>query len=377
MTTSLALALGSLAALLGTWLGYPVAIRLWAAAAPSRMQPDYSTGAGRSVSIILATRESAAAILARVANLLDTDHPAPLLQVVVALDADGARATAADLTSLPACAQVVIGDQPGGKACALNAGVRAATGEMLVMADTAQRFDRRTIPELVAHLEDARFAAVSGALELGGGRFSPIHWYWRLEKWLRCHEAVVHSAIGVTGAVYAVRRDRWPVIPPGTLLDDVYVPMALLLRGWRVGFTYSARATDVRAFSASAEQTRKARTMTGLFQLHRLLPDVLTDRNPLRFRYMLHKLARLTTPLWVVIAALGTLGAALPLIVLYPRGAIAAVVTTAAIVVVTPPLRRLAIGGAGWAFSMQMAVIKALRNGVTQRWSVWQDDGRR
>lgn len=359
------------------WLGYPMAVRLWAAVAPRGIQPDHVAGPRRSVSVVLATRETAEAITARVENLLDTDHPAERLQVVVALDAEGARSTPAELAHLPAGVAVVVGDPPGGKAAALNAGVRAATGDVLVMADTAQRFDRRTIPELVAHLEDTRFGAVSGALQLGGSRLSPVHWYWQLEKWLRYHEAMVHSTIGATGAVYAVRRDRWPTIPAGTLLDDVYVPMALMLGGWRIGFVHEARATDVRAFDASAEQTRKTRTLTGLFQLHALLPDLLSARNPLRGRYVLHKLARLTTPFWVLLAAVGALGVAVPVGAQYPRATLGAVAAGLVLILAVPPVRRLLVGAVSWAFGMQVAVLRAVRNGARKQWSVWQESGRR
>lgn len=371
------LAGGSASALLLIWLGYPIVVRLWAAVVPRRIRPDHEAGPSRSVSVVLATRATAAEISARVQNLLETDHPSERLQVVVALDAEGAHSTPAFLVDLPECVSVVVGDPPGGKAAALNAGVRAAKGDVLILADTAQRFDRRTIPELVANLEDTRFGAVSGALQLGGNHLSPIHWYWRLEKWLRYHEAVVHSSIGVTGAVYSVRRHLWPEIPVGTLLDDVYVPMALVLRGWRIGFVHEARAVDVRALGASAEQARKTRTMTGLFQLHALLPGVLSARNPLRWRYVMHKLVRLTTPLWLLVAVLGAIGVAVQFGMQYPHLSLVTVATGLSAALAIPPLRRMLAGGISWAFGMQVAVLRALHNGAKKRWSVWQDAGRR
>ncbi|MEQ1693852.1 MAG: glycosyltransferase, partial [Gemmatimonas sp.] len=238
MTILATTAAGSLGAILLIWIGYPIAV--WGLALVIRrpIRPDYERARSRRVSVVLATREHAAIIEARVSNLLDTEHPSSLIDVIVALDAEGARATRESLGHLDPRVHAVGGDAPGGKAATLNAGVRAAAGDVLIMADSAQRFDRRTIPELVACLEDERFAAVSGALSLGdrGGR-SPVHAYWRMEKWLRYNESLLHSSIGVTGAVYATRRTAWPVIPPGTLLDDVFVPMSLVLAGHRVGFT--------------------------------------------------------------------------------------------------------------------------------------------
>ena len=41
--------------------------------------------------------------------------------------------------------------------------------------------------------------------------------YWRYEKWLRRHESAVASTLGVTGAIYALRRSLWQALPPDTV----------------------------------------------------------------------------------------------------------------------------------------------------------------
>ena len=48
---------------------------------------------------------------------------------------------------------VLDGDAAGGKAASVNAGVRAATGEVLVFTDTQQRFEPEAIDALVASLQ--------------------------------------------------------------------------------------------------------------------------------------------------------------------------------------------------------------------------------
>ena len=75
--------------------------------------------------------------------------------------------------------------------------------------------------------------AASGRLELAAGANAPslpLRLYWSLERWLRRREADVHSAVGVTGAIYAMRRELWTPLPAGLILDDLYVPMRLVLR---------------------------------------------------------------------------------------------------------------------------------------------------
>lgn len=374
MTLPAILALASLAALLAIWLGYPLLI--WVAA---RLFPRQSFAGkiepNRTVSVILATRDNAAIVRRRVENLLDSEHPSGLLEVIVALDAQGAQSTVAELSDIDPRVRVVHGDQPGGKASALNAGVRAATGEILVMADAQQRFDARTIPELVAALSDNRFGAVSGALELGGHeekRRSPVDMYWAMEKWLRYNECIVHSTIGVTGAVYATRRAIWPGVPANTLLDDVFVPMSLVLAGHRVGFTYKARAFDVRTFDSTNEGVRKTRTLTGVMQLRELLPDIMSLRkNPVCLQFVGHKILRLLTPIIGAVFALSML-------VLLVQFAISAsssmrwiMFGAIAALFVVPPTRRKLLALIRWGLSLQMATTRALVNGVTGRWGVW------
>ena len=372
MTLLALVALGSFGAIALIWFGYPALVWLTARLFGRPLRPVHHPDSARTVSVVLATRDAAAAILARIANLYETSHPPSRLEIIVALDAQGAKATAEELLAADPRIRVVIGDEPGGKACALNAGVRAATGEILVMADAQQRFEVRTIPELVAALEDGRFGAVSGALTLGGAGASPVQWYWSLEKWLRHSEARLHSSVGVTGAVYATRRALWPVIPAGALLDDVYVPMALVLSGYRVGFTYAARAWDVRVFDAQGEQARKTRTLTGVLQLRHLLPGLLSPaRNPIWAQFVAHKLLRLATPALFAIGVFSTVLIALVLVT-QARGEVQLLILAlVAIAMLVPGLRRRLLTAAKWAIAMQVATTHATVNGMHERWQVW------
>lgn len=382
MTPALVLLVLAAAAVGAIWLGYPALMFAWARLRPRANVPTLPADRAEwpHVTAILATRDAAEIVRARVANLVDTDWPADRLDVIVTLDADGAASTPAELAGTfsradgtPATnVQVIVGDAPGGKACALEAAVRVARGELLLMADSRQRFERDTLPTLAAALGDPRFGAASGALTLGGDGRSPVHRYWALEKRLRHAEAIVHSSIGVTGAVYAMRRALWPGLPSGTLLDDVYVPMALVLAGHRVGFVPEAIATDVRAFDAAAEQGRKARTLTGVLQLCRLLPDVLSPaRNPVWGRFVAHKLLRLATPLFALLGVLGGAWLLLALLLRHPAPTALALAIGLAVVLVVPPLRRLALAVARWGLAMQLATVKGVLNGVRGRWAVW------
>lgn len=365
----------SLLALATIWGGYPLAVRLLGALRrESRPEPVVGH---QSVSVIIASHDEAAAINARIDDVLCSVYPANRIEVIIALDSARARSTVEELRRADPRVTVLVGDAPGGKASSLNAAARAARYELLVFTDTAQRFEPHAIGELVAQFRDPRIGAVSGMLELGrsGRALNLAERYWLYERWLRRWEARLHSSVGVTGAIYAMRSPLWEDLPAGLILDDLYGPMRLVLQGWRVGFTERAGAHDVRRFAPSDEYRRKVRTLTGVIQVCAWLPGVLNPiRNPIWLQFVFHKLLRLATPyltIFVAIAAVWTAGAA---IAASPVGG--RIVPVVAILMVllclVPRVRRVVRAQIAWGVALQSSIVVATMNGVRGRWDVWQ-----
>lgn len=357
-------ALACLAILVLIWVGYPVIVQLLAWVVPRpRAAPS---GALPRVTFVLATRSGSDEYLRRIANAFETDYPAELLDAVVGLDAavTGNTGGGERLT-------VARGDEPGGKATALNAAVRAARGEILVFSDVAQVFERSTIPRLVEELRrDPGLGAVSGLLDVGrGGSGGLMTLYWKWERWLRRNEALLHSTVGVTGAVYAMRRGCWRPLPAGLILDDVYGPMRIVLDGSRVGFRADAIATDERTFDVQQEFRRKVRTLTGVIQLCAWLPATLVPfRNPIWLQFVFHKLLRLATPYLVLVLLVAS---AIGVVTRAPREAavgISALLPVGVLVILASRKLRSTLR---MGLAMQLAVVRATVNGVRGNWDVW------
>ncbi len=373
------LVLTSTVALCAIWVLYPLAISALAALRrPARRSAPGATPVP-TATVVIATRDDAATIRARVQNVLESQYPAARLQVVVALDAMGSRTSAADLAGMDPRVTVVEGDASGGKAAALNAGVRAARGDVLVFTDAHQRFRPDAIGLLVAALADGRTGAASGCLEVAAHGGSPTlgDRYWFYERWLRRCEAEVHSTVGVTGAIYAVKAPLWVPLPRGLILDDVYAPMQLVLRGYRVAFVEAAKAEDARRFEAKQEYRRKTRTLTGVLQLCAWLPAVLVPvRNPIWLQFVFHKLLRLLTPYLALAIAVGTavlLAEAVGTAIgdEHRIAAAALVACGIALILARPRLRRRAGELVSWSVALQAAVVVATYNGLRGRWDVW------
>ena len=197
--------------------------------------------------------------------------------------------------------------EKGGKAAALNAGVALAQNELLVMADARQRWADDALLRLVENFSDPRIGAVSGdlVLEAAPGVLAGVGLYWRFEKWMRKKESRLASQVGVTGAISAVRRSLFQPIPQGTLLDDVFWPMHVALKGYRVVHDERAKAFDRLPEKTHDEFRRKVRTLAGNFQLLTLLPlgALFPWSNPIWWQWVSHKLMRLVVP-WALLAML-------------------------------------------------------------------------
>lgn len=291
------------------YVGYPCLLAVWAriAGRPTRRAP-FAGGAWPSISIVVAARNEAARLPARIDNLLAQQYPGPCEIVVVS---DGS-------TDDPRSALARFGDAvrlievpAGGKPRALNAGVAASTGDILVFADVRQRFAPGAIVALVSNFSDPVVAGATGELILdceahdvdtpvGDG----IGLYWKYEKSLRRNESRVWSTLGATGAIYALRRRCWSRLPETTLLDDVLAPIRAVLAGGRIVFEESAVAYDRASTDAATETRRKKRTLAGNYQILAQEPRLLVPFvNPVWVQYVSHKLGRLVVP-WALVALL-------------------------------------------------------------------------
>ncbi len=304
----------SLAFIVYAYVGYPLALAGAARLAPRPVRKR-APGVAPGVSIVIAARNEARRLPARIDNLLSLDYEGPKQIIVVS---DGSTDdTAAALAPYAGVVEVI--DIPhSGKAAAVNAGVARARHNLLVFADARQTFAHDALRQLVANFSDPRVGGVTGELvldcehdagALGASAVAEgVGLYWRYEKWIRRQESLLHSTLGATGAIYALRRELWTPLPPGTLLDDVLAPMRAVLQGARVIFDDTALAYDRVAANAEEEQRRKTRTIAGNYQILALEPRLLNPwRNPVWVQYVSHKISsRMLVPFALIACLLSS-----------------------------------------------------------------------
>ena len=291
----------SFAVIFYAYAGYWLALRLFA-----RKRRVAVGDPEPSVSVLMAARNEGHNLAAKLQNLAELDFPAHLLQVIVV--SDGSTDNTAEVLAQFPSVEAVMLPVSGGKALALNEGVRRATGELLWMLDVRQRVERDALRRLLPAFADPAVGAVSGELLLENADGSPsseaLGIYWNIEKAVRRMESESGSVVGVTGAIYLMRRALYEPLPAGLVLDDVLVPIQVARRGYRVLFQPAAVARDRIFVEPGKEFRRKVRTLTGNLQLLQMAPWLLGPSNPLLLRFVSHKLLRLPVPFLLVILLL-------------------------------------------------------------------------
>jgi cellulose synthase/poly-beta-1,6-N-acetylglucosamine synthase-like glycosyltransferase len=279
------------------FVGYPLLMKLLAAAFPRRVR---KAPIEPSVSVLVVARDEQARVVARLANLIRLDYPSDRVEILLGSDGsiDG---TVRASRAFEYRVQVFDFPHHRGKAAVLNDLAARARGDILVFADARQAFDAEALRALAAPFADPAVGGVGGELHLvqgDGDVGSGVGAYWRYEKAIRSAESAFGSTVGATGAIYAIRRELYEPIPPDTLLDDVLVPLRVVRRGFRVVFEPQARAFDRASDDARDEMRRKVRTIAGNFQLFAREPWLLLPwKNPVWFQTVSHKGLRLLGPM--------------------------------------------------------------------------------
>ena len=296
------------AIVLYAYAGYPALLHLLSRlrSAPAIRKSDITP----HVTLVIVVHNEEAQIERKLRNCLALDYPEELLDILVV--SDGSLDGTEDIVSRFATRGVefLSVSGPSGKAAALNQAVPRAKGDILVFSDVRQELAADAIRELVANFGDPSIGAVSGELHLAPSTDSAagrgVGLYWRYEKFIRRTESRLDSTVGVTGAIYALRRSLYRALDPCTILDDVAIPMEVVRAGYRVVFERKARAFDHAPDNAEHEYRRKVRTLAGNYQLVVLHPEILyPHRNRLFWQFVSHKLLRPVVP-WCLLALMLT-----------------------------------------------------------------------
>lgn len=200
-----------------------------------------------SVSIVVPAYNEARGIARSLCSLASSVYDGQLEVIVV--DDGSTDGTGELVRGLKLAKLRLIRQANKGKAAALNRGVRASTGEVIVTVDGDTLFEERTLAYLVQRLRDPSIGAVSGNTKVGNrqsliGRWQHIEYVMGFNLDRRAYE-IIGATPTVPGAIGAFRRQALADIggiSGSTLAEDTDITLELARAGWNVVYEERARA---------------------------------------------------------------------------------------------------------------------------------------
>lgn len=304
--------LGSIAMLAYIYVGYPLLAILFG----KMVRRPVDRGPERpSVTMIIAAYNEEKHIDEKIRNVLALDYPREQLHVMVTSDASDDATD--DIVRSHAASSVELLRIEGrlGKTACQNAAAAEARGDILVFTDATTMLEPRSLKAMVRNFHDRRVGCVAGRLVYvsrqddatgRGGRS-----YWGYESMLRIAESNLGSLIGVSGQLYAVRRDAYRPISPD-LISDFVIAMVVREQGLRTVLEPEAVCYEETLDRPDRELSMRIRVTL------RSLYAIATKRhllNPLRygaFAWQLwsHKLLRYLAPVFLLTALVANIALA-------------------------------------------------------------------
>lgn len=289
------------------YIGYPLLIYLLSLfyKKPLRGKYIYPT-----VSILVSVYNEEKNIETKIQSLIHLDYPGERFEILIGSDGSTDRTNEilkAYQPMSPSVHKIKVYFKPErqGKPGMLNLLAKEAKGEIIVFTDARQKLEKNALKELVKHFSDTKVGSVSAALfyegETENKAGSGVGIYWRYEKFIRKSESRMGSMLGATGALYAIKKELFPQLPKNLILDDVYIPMKIIEKGYRAIFDSKAKVYDKVFKNPGDEFLRKTRTLAGNFQLFIYLRRLFNPfKGKISWQFFSHKFLRLMVPFLLV-----------------------------------------------------------------------------
>ncbi len=302
---------------------YPAFMALLARRAAPAVPASLPDAELPTVSLIIAAYNEERVIGRKIRESLDLDYPHDRLQIIVVSDGsdDGTHAIAQGFADRGVLA---LHDPPRrGKSAALNRGVAAATGEVVLFSDANNHFSADAVRVMVRHFQDEGVGGVCGRKSILGDDDRQASdgdgLYWRYEAALKASESALGVMTTADGEIFAIRRRLWEPIPVDVINDDAEITFALVRGGYRIVYEPDAVSSELASAQLEEDFRVKVRMIAGGFQtVQNHWRQLLPPTTPFAWAFLSHKLLRWLVPVLLLIA----LGASLAL-VNTPLGALA------------------------------------------------------
>ncbi|MGC9471688.1 MAG: glycosyltransferase [Bacteroidales bacterium] len=257
-----------------------------------------------SISVLMSVYNEKKVIREKIHSILNTSYPLHKIQILIGSDhsTDGTDDILKELQREEPILQLYFMEGRRGKGSVINTLSREAEGNILVLTDANVILQRNTLYELVKHFKNPDIGLVDSYMLNTGIKKDGISYqemaYISREIRIKNREGRIWGCMmGPSGGCYAVRRELFAPIPETILVDDFYINMLVLEKGYRSVNELHARVYEDVSNDLSEEFRRKVRIAAGNFQnLVRFRKLLWPITRGCGFCFFSHKLIRWTGP---------------------------------------------------------------------------------
>ncbi len=300
----------SLAGLLIPYVVYPTLVLLLKNFKRAPRSIELDPDAWPEVDIVFAAFNEEAVLEDKLNSILALDYPTDNIKVRIGSDhsTDATDRILKDWSQKDARFIVEYFKTRQGKSNILNQLIPKSKADYLLLTDANILFEPGMLKRLVQKMKSDRKAAAVGA-EIhyvscnNKGISNQENTYLRLENRVKEAESKLwHSAMGLEGSAYLIRRELFPEIPPLYFMEDFYVTLHLLKHRFRVLWEPTAKVYEEVSISATEEYRRKVRISIGNFQNLSCFKSLIIKRFwPIGFSFIGHKVLRWLSPFFLLL----------------------------------------------------------------------------
>ncbi len=184
---------------------------------------------------------------------------------------------------------------------------KCKTDDVILLTDASVIFNANTILNMVKHFSNPEIGLVGANILNGSVLNDGISYqekaYFEREITMKHQEGLVWGAsMGAFGACYAIRKKLFSPIPNYFLVDDFYISMKVIEKGYKAIYEIDATCFLDVPNDTFTELNRKIRISAGNFQNLKVFSQLLFKWNGISFSFFSHKVLRWYTPFFILIS---------------------------------------------------------------------------
>ena len=293
--------------ILHTYLFYHLSIRIFARNKKGNTKIFKIEDEIPFVSILIAAHNEETVISDKILSIVNSSFPETKIEVLVGSDCstDKTNTIIEQLIKEYACISIVKFENRTGKIGVINSLIEKAKYDLVLLTDANVMFDKQSIFELVKHFKNEEIGLVDSKMINIGIKKDGISLqektYISTEVSSKNAESLLWGTMmGPFGGCFALRKKLWEKIPLHFLVDDFFINMLVLQKGFKSINEPNAIVFEDVSNDLNDEFRRKIRISSGNFQNLFHYKHLLFDFSWIAFSFFSHKVLRWLTPFFIL-----------------------------------------------------------------------------